>query len=134
MICLDSTVLIDFLKGDLKAQNILKKYHPQGIFITEIVIFEVSKGIIFSSLNEKIKKDEYDNFLNFISSFNILPCLGQFSLEAAKISSLLMKKGKPIDDNDCLTIAIMKKNNIKKIITRNVKHFSNIENIEIINY
>jgi tRNA(fMet)-specific endonuclease VapC len=134
MICLDSTLIIDFLNRDLNAQKVLQKYHNEGVFITEIAVFEVAKGVIYSSMNQKIKKEDYDNFLNFISSFNILPCLGQFSLEAAKISSLLLKKGKPIDDNDCLTIAIMKKNNIKKIITRNVKHFSNIEGIEVISY
>jgi tRNA(fMet)-specific endonuclease VapC len=134
MICLDSCVIIDFLNRDLNAQNILKKYYNEGIFITEIAVFEIAKGVIYYSMNQKIKKEEYDHFLNFISSFNILPCLGQFSLEAAKISSLLLKKGKSIDDNDCLTIAIMKKNNIKRIITRNVKHFSSIEGIEVINY
>ena len=134
MICLDSCVIIDFLNKDINAQKVLKQFYNEGLFVTEIAIFEVAKGVIYSSMNQKIKKQEYDHFLNFVSSFNILPSLGQFSLEAAKISADLLKKGKPIDDNDCLTIAIMKKNNIKKIITRNVKHFSQIQDIKIISY
>ena len=39
-----------------------------------------------------------------------------------------------IDDNDILIAGIMFVNGIKKILTRNVQNFKNIENITVIKY
>ena len=54
--------------------------------------------------------------------------------KAAKIYNALESKGKLIDANDILIAGIMLSNGINKIITKNVKHFENIEVIEIIPY
>ncbi|MFX1256647.1 MAG: type II toxin-antitoxin system VapC family toxin [Promethearchaeota archaeon] len=54
--------------------------------------------------------------------------------KAAEIYDKLASKGEIIDDNDILIAGIMVINGIKKIITKNVKHFERIEGIEIIEY
>jgi tRNA(fMet)-specific endonuclease VapC len=54
--------------------------------------------------------------------------------KSAEIYDKLESKGQIIDDNDILIIGIMLSNGIKKIITKNIKHFELIEEIELINY
>jgi tRNA(fMet)-specific endonuclease VapC len=54
--------------------------------------------------------------------------------KAAEVYDNLEAKDQKIDDNDILIVGIMLSNGITKIITRNVKHFEKIEEIEIIHY
>ena len=53
---------------------------------------------------------------------------------AAEIYELLKSRGQLIDDNDILIIGIMLSNGINQIITKNIKHFEKIEEINVINY
>jgi tRNA(fMet)-specific endonuclease VapC len=52
---------------------------------------------------------------------------------AADIYSYLRENGKTVDDADILIAAIVIKNN-GKLITNNVKHYKNIENLSLINW
>ena len=54
--------------------------------------------------------------------------------KAAEIYDSLDSKGLRIDDNDVLICGIMLTNGIKKILTKNVKHFEKIKEIEILKY
>ena len=54
--------------------------------------------------------------------------------KAAEIYDILESQGQIIDDNDILIAGIMFTNGIKKIITKNVRHFERIEGLEIIKY
>ena len=53
---------------------------------------------------------------------------------AAEIYDVLESKGLRVDDNDVLIAGIMLTNGIKRIITKNVKHFERIESIEVLEY
>ena len=52
----------------------------------------------------------------------------------AEIYDVLESQGKKIDDNDILIVRIMLTNGIKKLITKNVRHFERIVDIELITY
>lgn len=132
MICLDSSFIIDFLNKDPKAMRIYEKYSNEEFFISEITIFEVSRGALYS--HYKYKNSDIDRFTDFISNFQILSTLNLHSLEAARISASLIYKGKKIDDNDCIIAGTMIANNVKKIITKNKKYFSKIKGIEVLSY
>jgi tRNA(fMet)-specific endonuclease VapC len=132
MICLDSSFIIDFLNKDTKARVIYEKYSNEEFFISEITIFEVATGFLYSEY--KHKKSNFDIFIDFISNFQILSTLNLHSFEAARISASLIYKGKRIDDNDCIIAGTMIANNVKKIITKNKKHFSKIKGIEVLSY
>lgn len=54
--------------------------------------------------------------------------------QIAKIFDRLDAKSKTIDDNDILIAGIMISNGIKKIITKNRKHFERIQGIEVLSY
>ena len=128
MICLDSNVIIDFLKGKKEAVEIIKK-HQNKIITTEITAFEVLFGIFI-----KQKLNERENAKEFFDSLEVLA----FDQGCAKISAEIMvssiKSGFTIDQNDCFIAGIMIKNGINEIITKNVKHFSKIKGLKAINY
>ncbi|MFX1525581.1 MAG: type II toxin-antitoxin system VapC family toxin, partial [Promethearchaeota archaeon] len=83
---------------------------------------------------EKRYQELFKIWTEFISSMEIFPLGYKEAIKAAEIYESLEANGQLIDDNDILTIGIMVSNGISKIITKNVKHFEKIEQIEIINY
>ena len=132
MICLDSSFIIDFLKNDKSAVKIYEKYINEEFYISEITIFEVATGFLYSEY--KFKKSNFDLLIDFISDFQILSTLNLYYLEAARINASLIFQGKTIEPNDCIIAGTMIANNVKKIITKNKKHFSKIKGIEVLSY
>jgi len=72
--------------------------------------------------------------MEFISGMEIFPLGFKEAEKAAEIYDKLEIQGQIIDDNDILIAGIMLSNGLKKIITRNIKHFEIIEEIEVIGY
>ena len=133
MICLDSSFLIDYLKGRTQAKEALHTHQQEGLCITELAIFETAAGYFYHMGKHKQDKP-FLTFIDFVSEFDILPMMNLFALDAAAYRAKLMPKGKPVETNDCLIAGIMHANGVKKILTKNKKHFSKIPGIEIITY
>lgn len=133
MICLDSSFIIDYLKGDVSAKKALLRCGKTRMFVSEFAIFEVAEGLIFL-MGKKSSKKEFDVFFDFIGSLEVLSLNNFFSLDAAKISAELNLKGVRVDSVDSLIAGSMLSNNIYKILTRNTKHFSRIKGLEVISY
>ena len=129
MIGIDSDCIIDFLNGDPKAVEAVRKYKEE-IVTTEINIFEVFFGIY---TNKNISKNHEEDTQLFFDSIKILNIDG-WGIKAAKLLTNLIKKGKIVEQNDCLIASIMLAKGCNKIITRNIKHFSRISDIEAIPY
>lgn len=130
MICLDSDCIIDFLRGNKEAIEIVKKYQLE-IFSTEINLFEVMYGIY---MKKDVSGEEIEAAKEFFENIDILPFDENCGEESATILTSLMKKGEAIDQNDCFIASIMIKNSTNKIITKNEKHFSKIKDIKVISY
>ncbi len=127
MICIDSDCIIDALRGDEKAANMVIK-HKDELVSTELNVFEVFIGIYLKkSEKEKLIAEDFFKDIEILSGEN-------WGKKAAEIKSQLIKKGKEIDQNDCIIASIMLVNGCNKIITRNKNHFSRIEEIEVIEY
>lgn len=135
MIILDTSACIDYLNGNEKIREIISE-QGELIHITSITIYEINIGL--ERTKRKISEERYKElnriWLEFISGMEIFPLSFKEAKRAAEIYDELESKGQIIDDNDILIIGIMLSNGIKKIITRNIKHFELIEGIEIINY
>lgn len=129
IICLDSTFIIDFLRGKKEAFSAYEKLKNEKLFITEISIFEIFDGIF-----TKKSKKEFDKFFEFSEHVEIIPAKSMFALDAAKFRHDLRKKGMIIDDMDLLIVGMMFNFGIKKIVTKNKKHFSKFDGIEVISY
>ncbi len=130
MIGLDSTAIIDLFKGDKSIGNLVSSLDDQ-IAVTQVNYLEVMLGLDFDNPKHKIEEIYYDKLFNdFINlDLDILA-----SKKAAELANNLKKKGKSIDPFDCAIAGILIQNGVKKIITRNAKHFSRIKELKVISY
>ncbi|MFT4261182.1 MAG: type II toxin-antitoxin system VapC family toxin [Candidatus Woesearchaeota archaeon] len=128
MICLDSSFVIDYFKGDKDANKMIKKLDFETVFLTEISVFEISVGMINTN------KKNLDMLLRFLDKIKIIPTTTMFSLEAARIKKELELKGMAIDSMDLLIAGMMRSYGFSKILTRNKKYFEKIDGLEVISY
>ena len=135
MIILDTSACIDYLNGHEKLREVMSE-NEDLIHVTAITIYEINIGL--ERTKRKISKKRYKElnkiWLDFISGMEIFSLGFKEAKKSAEIYDKLESKGQLIDDNDILIIGIMLSNGIKKLITKNVRHFKLIEEIELINY
>ncbi|MHA1144456.1 MAG: type II toxin-antitoxin system VapC family toxin [Candidatus Helarchaeota archaeon] len=135
MIMLDTAACIDYLNGVKGIKNILSRKEKM-LCTTTISVYEVNIGLE----RTKRKKSEqrylelFKKWMGFLSGLQIFSFKMKEAEKAAKIHDILESKGKMIVDNDILIAGIMSANGIVEIITRNIQHFENIPDIEIISY
>lgn len=128
MICIDTDCIIDFLKEKEEAVSLFNRYKDE-IVTTEINVFEVFIGIY--TKGDYFDKEE--SALKFFNSLDILKIHG-WGKKSAEILANLIKGGNIIEQNDCFIAVIMLVNGCNKIITRNKKHYSRINGIEVLSY
>lgn len=127
MYCFDTNIVIDIFRGDENLRLKLKKIIESSaeIFITPITLCELYKGAYLHH-NPIEKAKEVDNF---ISSFDILDFTWESAKYFGKEYARLSKIGKLTSEFDLMIASITRANNLI-LITRNKKHFENI-NIKI---
>lgn len=135
MILLDTTTCIDYLNGHKELKKVIENQEDL-IHITSITVYEMNIGFVQTKrkISEQRYKQLYKPWLEFISSMEIFPLGYKEAERAAEIFDFLDSQGQRIDDNDILIAGIMLTNGIKKILTKNVKHFERIIGLEIIKY
>lgn len=135
MIILDTSACIDYLNGNKALKKVISE-QENLVHLTSISIYEVSIGLERTKrkVSEERHKELYKIWMEFISSMEIFTLGFKEAEKAAEIFDILESMGQKIDDNDILIAGIMLSNNIKKIITKNIKHFGIIEGIELIQY
>ncbi|MCE7743669.1 MAG: type II toxin-antitoxin system VapC family toxin [Candidatus Heimdallarchaeota archaeon] len=127
MFCLDSDILIAYLRGNQTAKEKITELEKQGIVhITPISAYELYFGAYLS--NESAKNLQAVSAL--LSYFPILPFSKNEAKLAGEFSASLHKDGSPIGIRDCMIAGIAKVHN-KLIITRNTRHFSRIPDLKI---
>jgi|SRR3989338_755568 len=130
MIGLDTSAIIDLFKEDPSLMGLLKEMEDI-VALNQISYLELMFGLDPENKKHKLEEEYYDALFN---SYQVLP-LDFFSCkEASKIFSRLKKAGKMIDPFDCTIAAIFLSNKVNTVITKNVKHFSNIPGLKVIKY
>lgn len=125
---LDTTFLIDLLRGNRNTLKILKK--REILLTTQINMYEILRGFFINKSSKK-KLLEVNEFFDNIRLLNF----DDTSLiKSAEISADLINKGQIISDCDCMTAGIALSNGITEIVTKNVKHFEKIKGIKVIKY
>lgn len=132
MICLDSSVMVDFLRNNEKAIDFISNLRSEDIATTVINVYELESGIwAMKNANYVMRLDNLNKFLSKISLLQ----LDTYSVDrAAKIFGELSRGGKIIEDLDILIASICLVNNCDTIITKNVKHFSIIKGFKVETY
>ncbi|ACP34659.1 PilT protein domain protein [Sulfolobus islandicus L.S.2.15] len=124
MECLDSDIIIDFLKGRDEAVNYIKK-SKEELATTSINVFEVYFG------GYKIGKTKC--LEDFFSSLKILTLDYNASKKAAEIGTKLSNEGRQIEVKDLLIASICIVNGYT-LVTSNIKHFSRINELKLKNW
>ena len=135
MIILDTSACIDYLNGREDLKKLISE-QEELLHITAITVYEINIGLKRTKrkISEKRYKHLYKSWIEFINGMEIFYLSFNEAEKASEIYDELESKGQIIDDNDILIAGIMIANGIKKIITKNVKHFEKIQKIEIISY
>ncbi len=131
MVVLDTGFIIDFLNEREEAINHFQKLleTQEELSTTVINIYELEVGVRKSSKKEKNRKT-IDEILKIAKVFDI--DLKTTNI-AARIFDGLAKKGDLIDDFDIFIAASCIANN-DKLLTKNVKDFKRIEELEVETY
>ena len=87
--------------------------------------------ILRNDKNALLKSMEFEVLLNKLT---VLPLDHKAAIKAGQISGDLIKKGRMIDDIDCLTAGIILTNGCDTIITRNAKDFNRLEGLKVEGY
>tara|TARA_Y100000294_G_C8422090_1_gene283245 strand:- start:158 stop:553 length:396 start_codon:yes stop_codon:yes gene_type:complete len=128
MYCLDTSIIVEFLRGNQKVINKIKGIIQKGkkIAITTLTLCELYRGVYLCSKSEleEVKLD------SFISTVDILSLDIASSKLYGKYYYLLTKTGVKTQEIDlligCISIAV---NSI--LVTDNIKHFQKIPNIKL---
>ena len=135
MVCLDSSVIIDILRGKESVETIENKFDSSNeeIFIPSPVIIELIRGIYLKNSLKNVKEKEKENINKLLDSFIILDFDKKSAIITGEIEADLMNDGEIIDLEDIMIGAIAIQNE-EKLITRNLKHFQKIKGLEIESY
>lgn len=128
MVCLDTDVIVHFLRKNKESVELINKIleSKQKIKITSINEFELWKGVY------KIYNKNRENSLKqFLSSVEILHLDSNSAKKSAEIFQSLELKGNPIDALDVMIAAIAIINE-EPILTLNIKHFERIKGLKLI--
>lgn len=128
MICLDSTFIIDYLRGERKTIEKALEFADQQKCTTAINVFEVLNGIL---LKKTGKHEELEALSGFLTTLEVLDFNADASFAASHIYAQLTKKGEKVNELDCQIAGAALANHCKRVITRNSRHFGRMPGIEV---
>ena len=121
--CLDTSIVVALFRGDELLKSKFTELSSRGeLFINYITLCELYKGAFLSILFEK-SLQEIAHLLNIVEDleFNTDACI-LFGKEYARLNKL----GKQTEELDLMIASIAKAYDLT-IVTRNKKHFENID-------
>lgn len=129
---LDTTVLIDALRGEEGLRNILPALDEEGVATTEVNVFEVLLGIYFAGgPRRSVRLDRTHAMLHDLL---VLPLQRGGADRAAQVAAQLVREGRAIATGDALTAGILLDHGIDTVVTRDVEHFRRIRGLSVETY
>jgi tRNA(fMet)-specific endonuclease VapC len=127
-ICVDTDVLIDFLKKKEPGSRAYEKWrNKRTIAITSITAFELLFG---ASHSENMQK-RYEEARSLIEQQHVLPFDKSAANKASKIGIQLQRLGKGIEIRDLFNASICVSQNIP-MLTRNKNHYERVAELELL--
>ncbi len=130
---LDSSVLIDLLRGHIGAEAEIEKLRLNGaVFYTSTLnLYEVLCGL---TLVSKRHPNRMNAFETMVSSIHVLDFNPSCAKKSAQIFAQLRAAGKPADGLDYLVAGTALSSGIDVIVSANKKHFEHIDGLKVIGY
>ena len=130
MIGLDTSAIIDILRGNASIKKVLEKNHGP-LAATMMSYLELSFGLDTKNQRHKNEEDKCDAFFESLHVFNFDKTCCK---KSAEIFWHLKEAEGAIEKNDCTIAGILLTNGITTIITKNEKHFKKIPHLKVITY
>ncbi len=131
MVCLDTTIVVDFLQGRISA-DFLDSFNEDAS-IASPTIMEIFRGLNLKKNIINIKKDEREKINYLLDNLSVLVFDNYTAKLAGEIEAELLNKGDFVGPIDIMIATIAIKNN-ETLVTRNKKHFDKIPNLKVIGY
>lgn len=130
MVCLETTFLIDVLRGRTKTVAHLRQLvnSSDTVTLAAPTLFEVMEGVCLSRT-----KRERNQIQEVLQHVTVLPLDRETAWRAAELSAQLIEEGQTIGQMDTLIAAIAMHHN-ESMLTRNVKTFSRIPGLVVEEY
>jgi tRNA(fMet)-specific endonuclease VapC len=126
MILLDTNIVIHLFNGDRIVTQHLNTYAPQEIGISFITAGE----LIFGAMKSHKKSDNLLKISRFCAQINVLHSNDAMASLFGELKALSSLGGKFPGDHDLWIAATALKNRIP-LITKNLRHFRWIENLQL---
>ena len=129
MACLETTFLIDLLRGNESVKKLKDELDKnEALSVAAPSVMEIWLGAIMSKKSE----EEKSKINELISSFTILYLDERSAKEAGEIEASLLKENIEIDPEDIMIAGIAKVNG-EKLVTRD-RHYANITGLRLLKY
>ncbi|MFW6111197.1 MAG: type II toxin-antitoxin system VapC family toxin [Thermoproteota archaeon] len=128
MVCLDTDFLVALIRGDAKAEEKAKILDRRGVrkVTTPINVFELYLGAYLSrNQNENVKL-----IRDLLLAVDLLGFDHKSSEKAGEIAAKLKKIGQPIGVRDSMIAGIAARFE-QILLTRNLNHFSKVNDLEV---
>ncbi|NMG83027.1 MAG: PIN domain-containing protein [Methanosarcinales archaeon] len=123
-ICVDSNVVIDYLRGKTRFQDVLPSaIEKYACCIAPISAYELYYGGYYSGRLNKVE--------DVLDLFEILDCPSASIRKSAEIHAKLSMTGNSLDVKDVLVAGTCIYFNLP-LLTRNIKHFSRIKELSLV--
>ena len=126
---LDTSICVFYLRGKLNFNQFIKDSWRDNCCISEVTILELRYGAENSN-NPQKHHQAVDMFLQGLTVIPIVKVVNFYAKEKVR----LRKKGMPLHDEFDLIIGSSALANDLILVTDNVKHFMNFENIKTENW
>jgi len=128
MVCLETTFLIDILKGDPGVKDIMNSLERNILLPASPSVMELWSGALLADLPEK----EKEKIGSLLESLAVLPLDEAAAKGAGEIEVSLLKKGEMIDVEDVMIAAIAITNG-EKLVSRD-PHYARVKNLRLEKY
>ena len=129
MVCLETTFLVDVLRGEPKVKEIIASLRSkESLFIASPTVMELWSGALLAKIPQR-EKEKIDVLLDSLVTLSLDE---KAAKEAAEIEVSLLKKGGMIDIEDIMIAAISVVNG-EKLISRD-QHYARIANLRLEKY
>lgn len=134
MILLDTTVLIDILRGRSAVKAKISEFAGEDFYISAISIKELYHGLGYSKQKkgEQFYLKKLEGVKSLISDFNVIPVRREILELTGLKEGELQAKGMVIDVEDIIIGISAEMLKVTSIITRNPKHFKEFKLITVI--
>jgi tRNA(fMet)-specific endonuclease VapC len=129
MFVLDTNTVVDYFKGKGRVAERLLAVAPSEITLPAISVYEVWVGV-FGSQNPKRRREQFEAFLSVVE---ILPFETEAGMRAAELRYKLERAGEAIGPLDTLIAATALAHG-GVLVTRNVREFSRVPGLKLVNW